>query len=470
MESGVGGDKQYNQMGAISGKRRIEMKVRCWKILTAALIAAMFLAIATPRAACADESTEARLRKLEATLAAVQQELAALKAEQSAQKSNPAPVAYEKQLDDMVAKAIDERAAEMGSAPSWLQDMEFFGDFRYRHEQINDTGESSSISGQQRDRNRIRARIGLKATINDEFDTIFRLASGSSDTPTSTNQTLGDSASDSFSSKEVWLDWAYFDYHPDSVGGLNVYGGKMKQPFYRVGKNQLVWDSDVSPEGVVGSYTFDLGVSNTATINAGGLWMRERSGDADSSFWGLQGLVKHDLGEGRHVLGGVSYYDMGNIEDHTLAGVSLNGNTSDGTGAYKFDYNLIEGFAEYGFPICEMPSAVFANYIENTAATSGNNNAFFIGCRLNKIGNKVGSWQLGYSYREVDPDAVFAGLTNSDIWSGGTGGKGHQLGFRYHLLKDVETSLSYYITERYDRPDQKGGDLNILHADMIFKF
>ncbi len=94
------------------------MKVRCWKVLAAVLLAAMFLAIATPRAACVDESTEARLRKLEATLAAVQQELAALKAEHAAQKSNPAPVAYEKQIDDMVAKAIDARAAEIGQVPS----------------------------------------------------------------------------------------------------------------------------------------------------------------------------------------------------------------------------------------------------------------------------------------------------------------------------------------------------------------
>ena len=82
----------------------------------------------------------------------------------------------------------------------------------------------------------------------------------------------------------------------------------------------------------------------------------------------------------------------------------------------------------------------------------------------------MGSWELAYSYREVDPDAVFAGLTNSDTLSGGTGGKGHQLGFGYHLLKDVETRLTYYISERHDRPGQKGGDLNVLHADVIFKF
>ena len=50
------------------------------------------------------------------------------------------------------------------------------------------------------------------------------------------------------------------------------------------------------------------------------------------------------------------------------------------------------------------------------------------------------------------------------------GRKGHQLGFGYHLLKDVETRLTYYISERHDRPGQKGGDLNVLHADVIFKF
>lgn len=460
-------------MGEILQERKFEMKRYCCNVTAVLLAVAIFGGLLTPLSAGAAENTDARIDRLEAALIALQAELAELKAERSVNSHDNdehSAAVTQKKIDAMVDKAISRKNNELGVAPQWVQNIKLFGDFRYRHEQIHDTGQSNSTAGVQRDRNRIRARIGLKAKINDEFDTVFRIGTGSSDTPVSTNQTLGDSGSDSFSSKEIWLDWAYFDWHPDSTPGLNVYGGKMKQPFYSVGKNELVWDGDISPEGVVAKYTFDIDQSNTATINGGGLWLRERSGDADSSFWGLQGMVKHDFGNDTHLLGGTSYYNLGNVEDHTLNGVSLNGNTNDGSGGYKYDFNIVEGFAEYGFPIMDMPSAVFGSYLENTAAPSGRNNAFWLGGRLNKISSKPGSWQFAYSYREVDPDAVFAGLTDSDILLGGTGGKGHELGFQYQLQKNVQTNLSYFISERNDRSGQEGGDIHLLHADLIFKF
>jgi len=69
--------------------------------------------------------------------------------------------------------------------------------------------------------------LGIKANINQDWDTIFRIASGSAD-PVSTNQTLDSS----FSSKAIWLDLAYFAFHPGSITNLKVFGGKMKNPFY----------------------------------------------------------------------------------------------------------------------------------------------------------------------------------------------------------------------------------------------
>jgi hypothetical protein len=430
------------------------------------LLIAMVAAFMAPRAVHAQTGGDARIDRLEATMRAMQAELAQLKAERARDAAKPAPVVNQKKIDEMVTKAMDEK--KVGTVPLWVNSIKFFGDLRYRHEQINDDAAS-----EQRDRNRIRARIGLKAKINDEIDAIFRVASGSSDTPTSTNQSLGDEGRDSFSSKDIWLDWAYFDWHPDFTPGLNVYGGKMKQPFYSVGKNELMWDGDLSPEGIVAKYAFDLAENTTATITGGGMWLRERSGDADTSLWGLQGYAKHNLGNGTHLLGGASYYDLGNIKDRSdLSGFSsLNGNTDNGSGGYRYDFNMVEGFVEYGFPIMDMPSAVFASYMENTAAPSKQNEAYFIGARLNKVSSKLGSWQFGYNYREVDPDAVFGGLTDSDVFLGGTGGRGHELGFKYQLHKNVQGALTYFITERDDRSVAGRKDnINLLHADLIFKF
>ena len=443
------------------------MKTTGFNVTATILLVAILAGFVTAQPANADERTDARIEKLEDTLKALQSELSELKTEQSTQPAKTSGSLSQSQIDQMVTKAIDLRTADLGGTPEWVQNIKLFGDFRYRHEQINNDADS-----EQRDRNRIRARIGLKARINDEFDAIFRLASGSSDTPTSTNQSLGDETRDSFSSKDVWLDWAYFDYHPESMPGLNIYGGKMKQPFYAVGKNELIWDGDLSPEGVVAAQSFSLSDSTTLTVNGGGFWLRERSGDADTSMWGLQSYAKHKLSPDMHILGGASYYDMGNIKDRSdLGGVSLNGNTNNGSGGYQYDYNMIEGFAEVGFPIMDLPSAVFGSYVENTAAPSKQNEAYFIGARFNKVSSTPGSWQFGYNWREVDTDAVFGGLTDSDVFLGGTGGRGHEIGFKYQLLKDVQASLSYFITERDDRSNASRKDnINVLHADLIFKF
>ncbi len=442
------------------------MKENCWSILTKVLVVTIVLGFIAPTAAYAQGDANARIERLEASLKALQGELAQLKAERPRDAGIAGATIDQKKIDEMVTKAIDSKG--VGGAPAWVNNIKLFGDFRYRHEQID-----NDAASEQRDRNRIRARIGLKATINDEFDAIFRIASGSSDTPTSTNQSLGDEDRDSFSSKDIWLDWAYFDWHPDSTPGLNVYGGKMKQPFYSVGKNELMWDGDVSPEGIVAKYTFNLTEDTTAAITGGGMWLRERSGGADTSLWGLQAYAKHNLGNGTHLLGGASYYDFGNIRNRSdLSGFSsLNGNTNNGAGGYKYDFNMVEGFVEYGFPIMDLPSAVFASYMENTSAPSKQNEAYLIGARLNKTSSKPGSWQFGYSYREVAADAVFGGLTDSDVFLGGTGGRGHELGFKYQLQKNVQAGLSYFITERDDR-DVAGqkDNINLLQADLIFKF
>ena len=120
---------------------------------------------------------------------------------------------------------------------------ELSGDFRYRYEYIDDDS-----AAQVRHRNRIRARLGLDAKINDEWNLGFRLATAeglSGGDPVSTNQTLDGS----YSKKTFWLDLAYLNYHPQWVKGLSAIAGKMANPFYMVGKNQLIWDHDLTPEG-----------------------------------------------------------------------------------------------------------------------------------------------------------------------------------------------------------------------------
>ena len=398
------------------------------------------------------------------------------------QKAAPVSRADKQQLESMVTKMFEENKSSF-VAPDWVHNIKPYGDFRFRYEELtNGTGVGDNLVNKRR-RNRIRARLGFKAKINDEWDTNFRIASGSSETPTSTNQTLGEAGTssgndqDAFASKSIWLDLAYADWHPDSLPGLNVYMGKMKNPFYRVGKNQLVWDSDVNPEGIAATYKFDVNRSTAATITGAGFWMEERSGDGDAGYFGVQTMLKHKFDDDRHLIGGATYYNLSNIEDNPrLGSVNYMGNTAY-SGVYKYDFDIVEGFGEYGWKCNGIPVAVFGNYLENIAAPAGRNQAFSIGGQFNKA-KKPGSWQLHGYYREVESDAVFGGLSDSDFIDGGTGGKGWVLGYKYQLAKNLQAGLTYFINDRDRRAggnDEWSGGTGAqtferIQADLIFKF
>ncbi len=424
------------------------------------------------------QAEDVRIEKLEAAVRALQGELASLKADRARQVRKAAPAVDQKELERLISKTFDERKGELGAVPDWVKNIKWGGDFRYRYESLDNT---SNEVGNKRRRNRIRARLKMKAKVNDEWDAIFRIATGSSDSPTSTNQTL----ENSFESKDLWLDLAYADWHPESTPGLNVLIGKMKNPFYRVGGNQLIWDGDVNPEGGAAKYSWDLDNNTSATVVGGAFWLDARSSDADAGYFGIQAMLKHKYDDGSHLLYGASFYDIGNISSKAAGtsalGVTLEGNTGTGgaTPSYRYDYDVVEGFAEYGFKCNEMPVKIFSNYVQNTAAPSGRNTAYSIGAQLNKA-KKPGSWQLKASYRDVDSDAVFAGLSDSDFIDGGTGGKGWVLGYKYQVAKNIQAGLTYFINDRDRRTgtgqgvDASGGSgsqtFNRLQADLIFKF
>jgi hypothetical protein len=187
-------------------------------------------------------------------------------------------------------------------------------------------------------------------------------------------------------------------------------------------------------------------------------------------------MLKRKFDDGSHLLGGLSYYDIGNIESETVGGVTLQGNTAvAGTSTYKYDFDIVEGFAEYGWKCHGMPVAVFGNYLKNTGAPGGRNTAYSIGAQLNKA-KKPGSWQFKAGYREVESDAVFGGLSDSDFIDGGTGGKGWELGYKYQLTKNINFGLTYFINDRDRRSsDASGGSgisqtFNRFQADLVFKF
>ena len=224
----------------------------------------------------------------------------------------------------------------------------------------------------------------FEAIVNDQWDVGFRIASGSDQSPISTNQDL----EDAFSRKDIWLDLAFFDWHPASAEGLNVVGGKIKNPFYKAGENQLIWDDDLNPEGIAAQYSKPLNDTDKLFFNGGGLWVDESSNAADISLWVAQTYIKRSIGNQDHVLAGATYYDYGNIESRadlrsTWGGSNFFGNTTT-AGVYRDDFNIVEIFGEYGFKCGALPTTLFASRVQNVAATTSEDTGWLLGTKFNK--------------------------------------------------------------------------------------
>src|SRR6478609_8890439 len=152
------------------------------------------------------------------------------------------PEVVKNNLRDQIKQGLMATAREeewnKKSAPDWTSRFRPFGDIRARYEGVyfpdgNDntgafpnfnainTGAPFDTSGtqfspqynvdQDRERARLRARLGTDIMLGDSFNSGIRLATGDTNSPTSPNQTLGGNGGN-FSKYAIWLDRAFVSY------------------------------------------------------------------------------------------------------------------------------------------------------------------------------------------------------------------------------------------------------------------
>ena len=106
--------------------------------------------------------------------------------------------ANREQIKSLVAELVSE---ETMPVPEWLKGIKFGGDLRLRYETIfNRTDEPD------RNRGRFRLRFNFAKKLCDELDVVIRIASGDSNSATSTNQTFDDSFSENVRSSGPVID------------------------------------------------------------------------------------------------------------------------------------------------------------------------------------------------------------------------------------------------------------------------
>ncbi len=350
-------------------------------------------------------------------------------------------------------KAVQPPAAQPVAAPTlpdWVNGIALKGDFRYRHEMIDEDGR------QQRNRHRVRARLNIAGTVREDLQIGIRLASGSDD-PISTNQSLDTGAS----TKGFGLDRAFFDWRLRD--GLHLVGGKMPNPLFRPGKSSLLWDDDLNPEGL--AVTWDNG---RFFINALGAWLEERSSDSDSFMVATQAGFRATLAEHLRLTAGASLIEFDELRGQApLFNRQGRGNTLDDRGLYPHDFSELNLFAELGFGIGNTPASLFADYVHN-ADGDRFDTGYLVGAKIGKA-SAGGTWEAGWIYRDLEADAHPAIFPDSDFAGGGTDGRGHLLTLGYAVAKQWTLNLSYFVNERGANAGRER-DYNRLQADLKFKY
>jgi len=343
----------------------------------------------------------------------------------------------------------------------WFENTQIGGDLRYRHEWTDKEG------GDVRNRHRVRARVGLKTAANEEVKAEIRLATGA-EAPYTSDQSLDDG----FSSKDINLDRAYLDWQPEAMAGVHLLAGKMVNPF--VTGRGLVWDGDVTPEGLAVKYAVG-GETVSLLARAGGFWVEERSSDDDSMVYG--GQITADIKASPvDFLVGVGVYAYDNIEGYP---VIVNdekgfGNTTravtDEAGEteqllYANEYTEVEGFVEVGAELGAVPCKALGHYVVNTEADA-DDTGYLVGVRIGEA-RDPGSLQLDYDWRELEADAAVGALADSNVWGGGTDGRGHRVYLTYQIGERWQVGFEYFDSEvGLDDPI----DYNKLRAELKAKF
>ena len=401
------------------------------------------------------ENFEQRIERLEA-------EIAYLKDNARANRKEIA------EADVALAKLPEmEKSAK---AADWAGKIKVKGDFRYRHEQIDDASLTTD-----RLRHRVRVRLGVEAKVNDTVKAVVQFATAGDDRdPRSTNQTLGEGST----RKGVGLDLAYADWAP--APGFNVQLGKIPYAWQRVGS--YVWDGDITWEG--GAVKLARG---PFFASAFGSWLAESGSGADANLFGGQFGVKATLG-GVGVTGAVGYFDVGAVQNEITLGSTApacsatnaffggaQGNRTHVIGGcrrLRDDYNMVEALAQVDLKLGRLPLAVFADYIRNQDAID-NDTGYSFGVTLDKAGDPK-SWELSYVYQDMEQNAQFGQFVDSDFGGGTTFSKGGVVKAAWVPAKNWTLNGTCFLNERVlpgaAAVTETWRDYDRLQLDLNYKF
>ena len=415
--------------------------------------------------------------------------------------------------EEVIAQAKVERWGDVNAVPEWVDRLKWEGDLRLRYQNdrfpsgnptplqfLATEGQVISNTSEDRNRFRLRARLGLNAKVTSSIAAGIRLATGNLQDPVSTNQTLGQSGN----KYDFVLDRAFVKIHSDeTLPWLTVSAGRIANPWF---STDLVWDDDLNFEGA--ALHIDPNAQSSKVwrpfLTLGGFPLQEiEKSDTvrAKSKWllGAQTGVEWVRDTNTRAKVGLAYYDYRNISgtrnefgqdayNKTAPQFRQKGNTvfqinppNDDLYALAADYRLLNLTGVVDLNVYDpVHVIVSADYVKNIGfsrsktldrtgfeldpQTKGYMARVAVGMPTMLLKN---DWQVFLAYRHLEADAVLDAFTDSDFHLGGTNNKGFILGAQYGLDKNA------WLSARWLSSNQISGlplAIDVFQFDFNAKF
>ena len=441
--------------------------------------------LTVPVSGGAETPTEKRLRQLEETLRKTQDEVQQLRHQLEQQKA--IGQATQKQVEQTAeeTKTATAEAKKAVELPDWLKRTTVFGDVRYRHEGFyHQPHKEKQVIG-ARNRERIRARLGVKVAFSDEISATIRGATGDPNSPVSYNETL----TGGFTRKHFNLDWAFLTFTPGASFGIrpgiaSITAGKFPNPIFRVG--QLVFDDDLAPEGT--SETFALlsqpmGALDQVKVHALQWTFNEVSNGEDG--WMFGGQVNPSMHFGNLQLeAGLGHYWWLNadqiaqalntntalINTNLLTTQTVGGKTT--VTGYQGAFNQSNATLAATWPnlIGTQPLKAFTDYIYNWEAATDDAHGVMAGLTLGQTKTR-GDWSVTGYWEHIGQEATISSFNYDDFGTGGTNLEGPVAEINYQLLNPLTVTVRSHFTNFINRPTgMTNPTLTRLQLDAQVKF
>ncbi|MBI4775198.1 MAG: putative porin [Deltaproteobacteria bacterium] len=303
---------------------------------------------------------------------------------------------------------------------------------------------------------RNRQRVGSKVEVAGGVEAGLRMASGGSD-PRSTNQTLDNF----FDTKDFRLDQAYLKWKP--LDSMSLVGGKFDNPLWT--PSDLLWDSDITPEGAAAKLAF-----GPFFANMGFFVLDEHSGDSNDPFMvTFQPGAKFDVGMVDFKLAATGYWFSDITKSPLEFSADTNTRKDDGSDTLLYEYNSVSVGAEVGVNLEGFVErvALFGEGIYNPDPDE-DEYGWLGGLKFgSKKVDEFGKWEAKYSYRRLEKDAWLDTFPDSDFFGGATGVQGHEGIISFGLTRHFTLDIDYYHVEEIEDSDQ---DQQLLQLDFVAKF